>query len=80
MDSNESEAKPPVSLTSGSKLLSEALLIAWVPVAAYFLAFVYEQSYCIRFGVPTALVDVDGRTICSFFMAALHNWWTELYT
>jgi len=66
MHVNENAAKP-FRLPS---LLSESILLAWIPIAAYFIAFSFEKAYCDKFAVPLYLIDVDTGAIftCSLYL------------
>jgi hypothetical protein len=45
-----------------SNLLPDALVIAILTVAAYWLTFCYEASYLSSFGIPAYLVEVSLQT------------------
>lgn len=49
---------------------SEGLLLAWVPIAAYFTAYAFETGYCNEFGIPLFLVTVDSGCI---FICAIYT-------
>src|SRR5262249_35985967 len=45
--------------TTGSRLLTEGVLLALASLAGYAIAFAHEAGYATYFGVPLDLVSID---------------------
>ena len=50
---------------------SEGLLLAWLPVATYFVAYAFQLGYCSQFGIPIDLVSVETANIFDCFIYIL---------
>lgn len=66
--------------------LTEGLLIAGVPAAGYWLAFLYELGYCIYFDIPAQFVDIGLLNVLiaivgfAGFLAMIHLYGGLFYT
>jgi len=63
MDEAPTEQTLPTKAGCLPNWKSDTLLIAWVPVAAYFIAYSFEDAYYSRFAIPSDLVEVNINTI-----------------
>ena len=51
--------------------ITEGLFIASIPIAGYFLAYLFERGYCDFYKIPTMLIDVSFINIISTSLAIL---------
>jgi hypothetical protein len=51
--------------------LTEGLLIAAVPAAGYWFAYLYELGFCKYFNLPSAFVDIGMPTVLGAIVAML---------
>jgi hypothetical protein len=73
---HSTEKQPTISPTFRLPTwLNENLLLAAIPVLAYFIAFAFEQSYCDAFGIPLFLADVSTTTIFTYASIIVVLWW-----
>ena len=67
---NSSDASNPSRM-----FLQEGLLVAWVPVAFYFLTYCYERSYVGALGIPSSFVQVGPQEMIDFVFSLTVCWW-----
>jgi hypothetical protein len=56
------------------KFFTENIILAAIPIIAYFAAYRYEEGYFQSFGAPMDLVSVDLRTFVIFASTLLGMW------
>ena len=58
---------------------TEGLVIAAVPIAAYFLAYLYERGYCEFYNIPFMYIDISLINIASTFIAVISTYALFVY-
>jgi hypothetical protein len=52
-------------------LISDAIILAFASVSAYYFSFSYEKSFLLYFGVPSQFITIDLTTLLSFGVIVL---------